>query len=202
MPVLVLCRWTCRQFPLSIVRNITYIPKVYPHHCSPQGTMAGNGNDFMPLLYSKYINSSAHPPFTSCLCEEYSGRQFSISRQTYALNTPLATQSQTSHKPPTRKEEYIRIQSSDKALLNDTCMNNCTALLYSIYLPLISRRITILSTYELSCIRHNATDIELCWNTKGTSLWEISISPDSSANGKALGHVYFQCRYTDTAPFQ
>ena len=75
VPVPVLCRWIYRPFPLNIVRNITYIPKVYPHHHNPQGTMAGNGNDFMPPSYSKYIDSNAHPPFTLCLCEEYSGRQ-------------------------------------------------------------------------------------------------------------------------------
>ena len=101
--------------------------------------------------------------------------KLSIPRQTCALNTPLAPQLQTLYEPPTREEEYIWILSSDKALLNDTYINNCTVLLYSIYLPPICRQITILSTYELSCIRYNATDIELCQNTKGTSFWKTSI---------------------------
>ena len=45
MLALVLCRWTCRPFPLRIVRNITYIPKIYPHHLwtAPAGSSKDKG---------------------------------------------------------------------------------------------------------------------------------------------------------------
>ena len=101
--------------------------------------------------------------------------QFTVPRQPHALNDPLAPRLKPSHKLPAIEEEYIRILSSDEALLNDTCINDCAALLYPLYPPPISRRIAILSTYELGRIRRNATDDELWRNTKRTSFWESSI---------------------------
>ena len=89
--------------------------------------------------------------------------KLSIPRQTHALNTPPAPQPQTSHKPSTREEEYIWILSSDKALLNDTCINNCTALLYSIHIS---------ASHILSS--HNTLD--LCMNSAVSDTMPLTLS--------------------------
>ena len=48
------------------------------------------------------------------------------------------------------------------ACLNDTCINNCRALLYSAFISADAQRCAILSTHDLLCARYNAAD-DVLW---------------------------------------
>ena len=63
---------------------------------------------------------------------------------------------------------------SPQACLNDTCINGCAALLYSIFLP-AAARCAILSTHDLPRIRHNADDDTVWRNVSWTWFWEKPI---------------------------
>ena len=69
----------------------------------------------------------------------------------------------------------IEILSSNTALLNDTCINGCAALLYSEYLSPFANQITIFSTHDLPRVRYNTTDDVIWRNVKWSRYWEKSI---------------------------
>lgn len=69
----------------------------------------------------------------------------------------------------------IQLLTSNKALLNDTCLNGCTALLYSQYLSPQSNQITIFLTHNLPRIRYNAADDVIWRNMKWSRYWEKSV---------------------------
>jgi len=51
------------------------------------------------------------------------------------------------------------------ACLNDTCINGCAALLYSVFLHANTQHCTVLSTHDLPRVCYNATDDVLWQNT-------------------------------------
>lgn len=63
---------------------------------------------------------------------------------------------------------------SSTGLLNDICINGCSALLYSQFTP-PPGSITVFSTYELHRIRCGANDEVLWRNTKQLCYWETSV---------------------------
>jgi len=62
--------------------------------------------------------------------------------------------------------------ASPTARLNDICINNCSALLYSQFLSLNAAQCTILSTHNLPRVRYHADDNVLWRNVAWTHYWE------------------------------
>lgn len=64
--------------------------------------------------------------------------------------------------------------ASSTGLLNDICINGCTAVLHSQFIP-AAGRFSIFSTYDLHQIRYHADDETLWRNTSRTRYWETPV---------------------------
>ena len=69
----------------------------------------------------------------------------------------------------------MEILTSHEERLNDTCVNRCAALLYTVHVAHEPSLFAVLSTHDLIRIRYNATDEDLWRNTACTKYWEKSI---------------------------
>ena len=90
------------------------------------------------------------------------------------------------------------ILASPQACLNDTCINNCAALLYSAFLP-AAASCAILSTHDLPRVRHNADDDTLWRNVSWTRFWEKPVCVLPIHRPLPVGHwvlctIYFHSR--------
>ena len=61
--------------------------------------------------------------------------------------------------------------ASPQARLNDTCINGCATLLYSVFMP-AAARCAVLSTHDLPCVHFHADDDLLWCNVSWTHFWE------------------------------
>jgi len=68
-------------------------------------------------------------------------------------------------------DDYERL-ASPTARLNDTCVNGCSALLYSEFLSSAAAQCAILSTHDLPRVRYHAQDDALWHNISWTRYWE------------------------------
>lgn len=69
----------------------------------------------------------------------------------------------------------VEILTSHEERLNDTCVNGCAALLYTVHVAHEPSLFAVLSTHDLIRIRYNAADEDLWRNTARTKYWEKSI---------------------------
>ncbi|KAG9311839.1 hypothetical protein JVU11DRAFT_8089 [Chiua virens] len=98
------------------------------------------------------------------------------------------------------KADDIEILTSPEMRLNDTCLNGCTALLYSEYVPSSTSTITIFSTHDLLRMHYNALDKDLWQATHRTKYWEkkvwiLPIHRPSSWGHWVVCSIYFNSRH-------
>ncbi|KAG1859382.1 hypothetical protein DFJ58DRAFT_840241 [Suillus subalutaceus] len=82
----------------------------------------------------------------------------------------------------------IGILSSPTACLNDTCINNCTILLWCSQLNTSAARCAILSTHDLPRIRYNAPDDNIWRHTMWIRYWEKDIWVLPIHRPSGIGH--------------
>ncbi|KAG6369896.1 hypothetical protein JVT61DRAFT_13361 [Boletus reticuloceps] len=73
------------------------------------------------------------------------------------------------------EKKDLEIFTSREARLNDTCVNGCAALLYSVHVAHEPSPFAVLSTHDLIRIRYNAADEDLWRNTARTKYWDKAI---------------------------
>ena len=77
--------------------------------------------------------------------------------------------------------------ASAQARLNDTCINGCATLLYSVFMP-ATNRCAILSTHDLPRVCFHADDDSLWWNVSWTHFWEKPVWIIPIHRSSPVGH--------------
>ena len=85
------------------------------------------------------------------------------------------------------------------ARLNDTCINGCAALLYSVFLHANAQCCAVLSTHDLPRVCYNATNDVLWQNTLWTRYWEKEVWIIPIHRSSCIGHwvvctIDFSCK--------